>query len=133
MEPVTSVRLDKWLWAVRIYKTRSIAAAACTGGKVHIQGQAVKPARTVHIGEVITAVTGEITRVVKVTGLLEQRVGAKVVVQYVEDLTPASEYEKQRERRILAPVALRPKGTGRPTKKERREIEDLWRESNKPE
>ncbi len=133
MESAASVRMDKWLWAVRLYKTRSIAAAACAGGKVHVQGQAVKPARPVHIGEVITAITGEITRVVKVTGLIERRVGAKIAVQFVEDLTPASEYEKPRERRFLPPVALRPKGTGRPTKKERRETEGLWRELNKPE
>ncbi len=129
MDPVSSVRIDKWLWAVRLYKTRSLAAAACVSGKVQIQGYAVKPARDVHVGELITAVTGEITRTVKVVALLERRVGAKMVPEYLEDLTPASEYEKPR-RRDLPVVALRDKGTGRPTKKERREIEKLWIERN---
>ncbi len=129
MEPVTSVRMDKWLWAVRLYKTRSVAAAACASGKVQIQGQTVKPARDVRIGELITAETGDIKRTVKVVALLERRVGAKMVPQYLEDLTPASEYEKPRIR-DLNPVGLRSKGTGRPTKKERREIEKLWIERN---
>ena len=90
------VRIDKWLWAVRLYKSRSLATAACSGGKVRIGGERVKPARPVHQGEVITAVTGDITRTLRVVALLEQRVGAKVVAQYMEDLTPASEYAKPR-------------------------------------
>lgn len=129
MEPVTSVRTDKWLWATRIYKTRSLAAAACDAGHVKIQGQPIKAARPVHIGETITALTGEITRTVKVVALLDQRVGAKLVPTYLEDLTPPSEYTKPRLP-YFQPVALRPKGTGRPTKKERRQMEHLWHEGN---
>ncbi len=123
-EPIAPVRMDKWLWSVRLYKTRSLAASACSGGKVHIQGQPVKPARSVRLGEIITAVTGDITRTVKVIAVLEHRVGAKLVSHYLEDLTPASEYAKPREP-YFRPVALRPKGSGRPTKKERRQIERL--------
>jgi len=118
------VRIDKWLWAVRLYKSRSLATAACSAGKVRIEGQHVKPARSVHIGESITAVTGDIKRTVRVIGLLDRRVGAKVVPQYMEDLTPASEYAKPREPNFR-PRLLRPKGMGRPTKKDRRKIEDL--------
>jgi len=125
MEPVTSVRTDKWLWATRIFKTRTLAAAACDAGHVRVQGQPIKPARPVHIGETITAVTGEITRTIKVVALLERRVGAKLVPNYLEDLTPAAEYAKPRLPNFQ-PIALRPKGTGRPTKKERREMENLW-------
>ena len=73
-------------------------------------------------GEVITAATGEITRTVKVTALLEKRVGAKLVSQFMEDLTPPSEYQKPREKNFLIPGFHRPKGSGRPTKKERRSM-----------
>lgn len=122
MQTVTEVRLDKWLWSVRLYKTRSLAAAACTSGKVQLNGQSVKPSRAVKIGEVFTAVCGEITRTVKVVGLLGSRVGAKLVEQYAEDLTPPEEYAKPREKAYLPPPLVRPKGTGRPTKKERRSL-----------
>ena len=132
MESAALVRMDKWLWAVRIYKTRSMAAAACTSGHVKVQGQPVKPARNVHIGEVITAVTGEITRTVKVTGMLEHRVVTKLVPDYLEDLTPPSEYAKPRQPNPN-PFPLRQKGAGRPTKKDRREMEHVWIELNKPE
>ena len=120
-----SVRIDKWLWAVRLYKTRTIATAACTAGKVRINDQAIKPARSVHIGETITAMTGSITRTVRVIALLESRVGAKLVGNYLEDLTPASEYEKQRDPNFL-PFVFRKKGDGRPTKKDRRSMDELF-------
>jgi ribosome-associated heat shock protein Hsp15 len=129
MEPVASVRTDKWLWATRIYKSRALAAEACNAGHVKIQGQPIKPARPVHIGETIIATVGEITRTVKVIALLERRVGAKLVPNYLEDLTPPAEYAKPRLPNFQ-PVAMRAKGTGRPTKKERREMEGLWREGN---
>ena len=118
------VRMDKWLWSVRLYKSRSLASAACSAGKVRVNGQAIKPARTVRPGEVLTAVTGDITRTVKVLAPLQHRVGAPVVAQYLEDLTPASEYAKAREPNFR-PVLLRPRGTGRPTKKERRQLDQV--------
>ena len=92
-----SVRIDKWLWAVRLFKTRSQATAACAAGKVRIADQPVKPARATRVGEVITAKVAGITRTVKVVELLENRVGAKLVPNYLEDLTPPSEYEKRPE------------------------------------
>ncbi len=129
LQPVTSVRMDKWLWSVRLYKTRSLATAACASGKVRIADQPVKPAHSVKIGEIVSAVTGDLTRTVKVIALLEHRIGAKLVPDFLEDLTPAAEYNKKREPNFQ-PVGLRPKGTGRPTKRERRELENLWIELN---
>lgn len=124
MVEVTSVRLDKWLWAVRLYKTRTLAASACRGGHVTVNGQGIKAAREVKIGDVVEAKTGDLTRTYKVIKLLEHRVGGQLVKEYAEDLTPPSEYEKQREK-PLQPLFFRPKGAGRPTKKDRRAIDDL--------
>ncbi len=125
MEPqVQSTRIDKWLWAVRLYKTRSNAADACANGKVRINGQPAKASRLVKTNDLITAVAGEILRTVKVTAPLEKRVGAKRVGEFLEDLTPATEFAKQKEKRFQ-PFVFRPKGSGRPTKKERRSIEDF--------
>ncbi len=119
--PVQSVRLDKWLWAVRLYKSRSIATDACTNGKVQVNGQPAKASRILKVGDVITA-SAEIKRTIKVIALLEKRVGAKLVSTYFEDLTPASEYSKPKDK-YFQPFAFRPKGSGRPTKKDRRNIE----------
>ncbi len=118
---IPSVRMDKWLWAVRLYKTRSAAAAACIAGKVRVSGQPIKPSRSVKLGEVIEAMTGEILRTVRAIGLLEKRIGAKLVSQYLEDLTPASEYSKARP--FVPTFGLRPKGSGRPTKKDQRRMQ----------
>ena len=121
-EAPSEVRLDKWLWAVRIFKTRSLAAAACQAGHVKIAGQSVKPARTPHPGEIIIVQMGEITRTFRVVGLLNRRVGAPLVAQYAADLTPPEEYAKPRQERI-EPLFHRPKGAGRPTKRDRRLLE----------
>jgi ribosome-associated heat shock protein Hsp15 len=123
-EPPSAVRLDKWLWAARVYKTRSQAATACDAGHVKLGDQRVKPSRSVHPGEVITARVGEITRTLKVVALLAKRVGPKLVAQYVEDLTPAEEYAKPRMP-VLEPLFHRPKGLGRPTKRDRRLLEQM--------
>lgn len=120
-----AVRLDKWLWAVRLFKSRSLAAEACANGKVQINGQDAKPARTVHVGELITARTGDMTRTVKVKGLLENRVGAKLVANYLEDLTPPEELNKPRDPNFTTPM-FRPKGAGRPTKRDRRRLDGLF-------
>lgn len=120
-----AVRLDKWLWAVRLYKSRSLAAEACANGKVQINGQDAKPARTVHVGDVIAARTGDIMRTVKAKGLLENRVGAKLVANYLDDLTPPEELHKPRDPNFMTPV-LRPKGAGRPTKRDRRRLGGLF-------
>lgn len=124
MEAAASVRLDKWLWAVRLYKSRTLAAEACANGKIHIGEQAAKASRHVHLGEIIVAKTSDITKTVKVIELTEKRVGAKLTSHFLEDLTPAAEYDKQREKHFT-PFAFRPKGAGRPTKKERRTLNDF--------
>ena len=129
MQFVAAVRMDKWLWAVRLYKTRTIAASACVSGKVRVGGEPVKPARSVRIGEVITAVAGEITRTLKVTSLIERRVSAPLACQCYEDLTPASEYAKPRQPNFQ-PVMLRARGAGRPTKRERRKLDHLQNEQD---
>jgi ribosome-associated heat shock protein Hsp15 len=137
-EPVHEVRLDKWLWAVRVFKTRSLATAACQAGHVKIGGQRVKPARVPHPGETIIVQVGEITRTLKVVAVLEQRVGAALVPRYAEDLTPPQEYAKRREPRV-EPLFHRPKGAGRPTKRDRRLLErfgfrpELPADGNTPE
>jgi ribosome-associated heat shock protein Hsp15 len=124
MRVVAEVRIDKWLWAVRLYKSRSIATAACSSGKVRIGGKVIKPARSLRIGEVLSATSGEITRTVKIVTLIEQRVGAPEAVTCYKDLTPPSEYQKPRLP-DFRPILIRPKGRGRPTKRDRRKIERL--------
>jgi ribosome-associated heat shock protein Hsp15 len=122
----SEVRIDKWLWAVRLYKTRALATQACRGGHVTIAGDSVKPSRTVRVGDVIAARTGELLKTVKVLGLIGNRVGPKLVDQYIEDLTPAAEYLRvEQAREVARSVPHRPKGSGRPTKKERRQLEAL--------
>jgi ribosome-associated heat shock protein Hsp15 len=118
-----TVRIDKWLWAARIYKTRSLAAAACREGRVTIAGQPAKPSREVRINDLIEAKKDGITRTIKVLGLLEQRVGAQAAKEFAEDLTPASELQKRNEP-ALQPLFVRPRGTGRPTKKDRRALDE---------
>lgn len=119
-----SVRIDKWLWATRVYKTRALAASSCDQGKVEIGGFKVKPSRSIRVGETIIAQTESHTRTVRVLALLDKRIGASLVPTYLEDLTPASEKEKQRER-PPPPLFVRTKGTGRPTKKDRRLFDRL--------
>ena len=118
------VRADKWLWAVRLFKTRTLAAAACDSGKVLLGERRIKPSRELRVGDVITATTGDIRRTVKVLATLDHRVGAKLVPQYMEDLTPEAERQKPREPFYNSPP-LRPRGSGRPTKKERRAWEGM--------
>lgn len=118
------VRLDRWLWAVRVYKTRGDAGTACRGSAVRLNGSVVKPSAKVRAGDTITARTKALTRTLWVKALIEQRVGAALVPDYVEDQTPESEYEKVREQQANARV-FRHEGGGRPTKKDRRDIEKL--------
>jgi len=117
------VRIDKWLWAVRVFKTRSLASDSCRHGHVKISGQPVKPSHQVRIQDVIVVKKDQMTRTFKVLQLLERRVGAAAAKEYAEDQTPASEWEKPREP-YYRPF-VRPKGSGRPTKKERRQIDAL--------
>jgi ribosome-associated heat shock protein Hsp15 len=124
--PAQSVRLDKWLWAARVFKTRSQASDACRQGHVTLSGQKAKPSREVRVGDVLVVLKDQLTRTFKVLQLLHHRVGAPLAREFVEDQTPASELEKARQN-AFRPVGARPKGSGRPTKKERR-ILDRWKE-----
>ena len=122
---MSEVRIDKYLWAIRIYKTRTDATDACKGGKIRINGLDIKPSKTVKVGDVITARKGSVTYTYKVVDLLERRVGAKLVENYALNQTPAEELEKLR-----APIETfflkRDRGAGRPTKKDRRQMDLLW-------
>ena len=120
-----TVRIDKYLWAIRAFKTRTDATEGCKGGKVSVGGVSAKPSREVRVGDTITVRKGSVQYTYKVLRLLEKRVGADLVGTYAEDLTPESELRKMR-----APVETffvkRDRGAGRPTKKDRREMEHLW-------
>ena len=126
MQESGDVRIDKWLWAVRLFKTRSAATTACRAGHVKFQGDSVKPSHTVRVGQVFTARTGDLNRTVKVIALLERRVGPKLLDRYSEDLTPAEEYLRAAEDRKQPQAPKRAKGAGRPTKRERRKMENLF-------
>ena len=120
-----SVRLDKYLWAIRIYKTRTDATDACKGGKVRLNGYDVKPSKEVKRGDVIVARKGTVSYTYRVLELVDKRQGAKLVPNYAENQTPQEELDKLR-----APVETfflkRDRGAGRPTKKDRRQMESLW-------
>lgn len=115
-------RIDKWLWAARIFKTRSIAADACKNGRVTINGVGVKPSRPLKQGEVVSVKKPPVTYSFKVLKCIEQRVGAKLVPEIYENVTEAKQYEILEMSRISGFID-RARGTGRPTKKERRAIE----------
>ena len=116
------IRIDKWLWAVRIFKTRTMAANACKKSKVTVNGTNVKPSYPIKIGQTVEVKNFAITRTFKVTGVLEKRVSAKLAVNFVEETTPPETFEKLKAMKNDI-FALRPKGTGRPTKRDRRKIQ----------
>jgi ribosome-associated heat shock protein Hsp15 len=118
-------RIDKWLWAVRIFRTRSLATDACRAGSVTINGQPVKPSREVRGGVIVVARQGLIRRTLKVLGVPASRVGAKGVAAYCEDQTPAEEFAQARRQRVQQLLA-RAKGSGRPTKRDRRRLDRLF-------
>lgn len=120
----SGVRIDKWLWAVRVFKTRSLATDACKSGKVRINGQIIKPSHEVKPGEEISLSSQTLVRTLKVLQLLGNRVGAPLVPEYMQDLTPEDEYSKLKLKRQMN-FEYRDPGTGRPTKRQRREIEIL--------
>ena len=117
------VRVDKWLWAVRIYKTRNQAAEACKKGRVLILDQAVKPSRVLKINDVLNIKKTPVLYSYRVLGLLGKRLSAKAVQEYVENITPEAEIDKLKFRETF--FIVRERGTGRPTKKERRVIDKL--------
>lgn len=121
---MNEARIDKWMWAVRIFKTRTIAAEACKKGRVSINGAQAKAARTVKPGDVIQVRKPPVTYSFKVLQPIEKRVGAKIVNEMMENVTTPDQYELLEMSRISGFVN-RAKGTGRPTKKDRRSLEEF--------
>jgi ribosome-associated heat shock protein Hsp15 len=119
------VRIDKWLWAVRIFKTRSQATEACKKGRVSIGPFPVKASRELQPGEIVKVKVNPITRSFKVLALAEKRMSAKLAVGFVEDITPPEELGLLDVQKKLSRNA-RERGTGRPTKKDRRELDDFF-------
>jgi ribosome-associated heat shock protein Hsp15 len=118
------LRIDKYLWAIRVFKTRSLATDACKAGRIKLDNQNVKPSHEVKVGEVYQVSKGEERKVLKVTGLLEQRADAKTVINFFDDITPVEQTHAFKSM-FHAPMLKRDRGAGRPTKKDRREIDDL--------
>lgn len=124
MENEHDVRIDKWLWAVRIFKTRSQASEACRKGRILINDVQVKPSRVIKEGEIVIVKKPPVTHQFKILGLLENRQSAKGIVNFVEDLTPEEEKEKLEIKKHIG-FEIRDRGIGRPTKRERRLIDHL--------
>ncbi|MFC2112470.1 RNA-binding S4 domain-containing protein [Bacteroidota bacterium] len=120
------IRIDKWLWAVRIFKTRSQATEACRKGKVLIRDQQVKPSRVLKINDIVQVKKPPILHSYRVLGLLGKRLSAKAIKEYVENITPEEELDKLKVRETF--FIVRDRGAGRPTKKERRVIDKLREE-----
>lgn len=119
-----AVRIDKWLWAVRVFKTRTIASEACKKGRVLIDNNSVKPSRMIRIGEIVQVKKPPVTYSFKVLDIAQKRMGAKLVAGFMENVTPPEEYEVL-EMNKLSGFIDRQRGSGRPTKKERRDLEDF--------
>ncbi len=118
------VRVDKWLWAVRIFKTRSIASEACKKGRVMVDNVAVKPSRNIRIGDVVQVKKPPVTFSFEVIDIAEKRMGAKLVPDFMRNVTPVEEYELL-ELNKLSGFVDRQRGSGRPTKKERRDLDQF--------
>ena len=125
-----SVRADKWLWAVRLYKTRALAAAACKLNRVRLGDAIIKPSRDLRPGDILTLDKDHMVRTLKVLEVLDKRVGAQVVPDFMEEMTPEEEWERARAAREAASdnKVFDIGGVGRPTKKYRRQIEEFLRE-----
>ena len=121
---MSEVRIDKWMWATRIFKTRTLATEACKKNRVSIGGFSVKPSRMVKTGDQIAIRKPPVTYTFRVLDVTERRIGAKLVPQFLENITPPEEYEILELSKISGFVN-REKGLGRPTKKERRKLDDF--------
>lgn len=124
MSEESLVRIDKWLWAVRIFKTRNQATTACKKGKILIKNKPVKPSRIINIDDIVVIKKLPVVYTYRVKELLEKRVAARQVNQYIEDLTSDEELKKLKIRQVQNFI-IREKGMGRPTKKERRILDRL--------
>lgn len=121
------LRVDKYLWAIRIFKTRSLATEACKAGRVKLNGQNIKPSHVVKVGDIYHVQKGIEKKIVEVTALLDKRVDAKTASGFYEDRTPVEETYGYKAM-YHAPILKRDRGTGRPTKKDRQEIDELKNE-----
>ena len=119
-----TTRIDKWLWAVRIFKTRALASKACARGKVKIDSIAVKASRKIQIGNIVQVRKGVVKYMYKVCQISEKRMGAKLVPDFLEDITTEEELAKLKSSQ-KQPIQTREKGQGRPTKRERRIMDKL--------
>jgi heat shock protein 15 len=120
----SEARIDKWLWAARVYKTRTLASDACKNGRITINGALAKPSRTVKIGDQVGVKKSPITYTFRVLQAIEKRVGAKLLPEVFENITPPEQYELLEMNRISGFID-RARGTGRPTKKDRRALDDF--------
>ena len=116
------VRIDKFLWCVRFYKSRTLSKIACNKSKIKIDGNAIKSSYLVNVGDILTIKKKAITITIKILNVLDKRISAKLVNNYIEDLTPESEKIKLDVIKKL-PIVYRKRGQGRPTKKERRDMQ----------
>lgn len=123
-EEKNEVRIDKWLWAVRLFKTRTLAVEACKKGRIMISGTNIKPSRMIKVGDVIQIKKSPITYSFKVLDLSEKRMGAKLVPEFMVDATPQSEYDILELSKVSGFID-RDRGAGRPTKKDRRSLVDF--------
>ena len=121
---MNEVRIDKWLWAVRVFKTRTVASDACKKGRVLIDNVSVKPSRMIRVGDIVQVRKPPVTFSFKVLDLSDKRMGAKLVPQFMENVTPPEQYEILELNKISGFVD-RQRGTGRPTKKERRDLDQF--------
>lgn len=119
------IRVDKWLWAVRLFKTRSQATLACRKGHVSIAGLPVKPSRVIHPGEIVDVRKAPVTRRFKVLKLAEKRMSAKLVAAYIEEVTPQEQLDLLDMQKHMN-WSNRDRGTGRPTKKDRRDLDQFF-------
>lgn len=118
------LRIDKWLWTMRLFKTRSIATEECKKGRIVVGGISVKPSFTVTVGMEVQVKRPPIIYTYRIIGLTQNRVGAKDVTKYMIDITPSSELKLLEDIKMVQ-SGIRDRGTGRPTKKERRDLEDF--------
>jgi len=125
METAPRLRLDKYLWAIRLFKTRGLSTFACNQGKVKYEGENAKPGKNVHLGDEYEVRTEQKKWRIKVTGLLQNRVKYELAIQHYRDITPAEEIERLQYQAASFYSGKRPSKIGRPTKKERRDLDDF--------
>ena len=126
----STVRVDKWLWATRVFNTRTLAIESCKAGRVKVADLKAKPSREVSPGDIVTVRKDGMNQTLKVVAIAEKRVGAKTVSEYLEDLTPEEDYVTAREHREAMPKFNRSSSAPRPTRKERQAWEDFFAKVN---